>query len=46
MDPSPIPDAEATSHEDAPSGHLEDVIALRVREFRLAKGISLAELAR
>jgi transcriptional regulator with XRE-family HTH domain len=32
--------------EDAPSGHLEDVIALRVREFRLAKGISLAELAR
>jgi quercetin dioxygenase-like cupin family protein/DNA-binding Xre family transcriptional regulator len=31
---------------DAPSGHLEDVIALRVRELRMAKGISLAELAR
>ncbi|OMQ15526.1 DNA-binding protein [Modestobacter sp. VKM Ac-2676] len=32
--------------DDAPAGHLEDVIALRVREFRLAKGTSLAELAR
>jgi len=36
----------AAPDEEAPSGHLEDVIALRVREFRLAKGISLAELAR
>jgi transcriptional regulator with XRE-family HTH domain len=36
----------AGPNDEAPSGHLEDVIALRVREFRLAKGISLAELAR
>ncbi|MGR7025476.1 helix-turn-helix domain-containing protein [Geodermatophilus sp. URMC 62] len=42
MEVSPGPGA----HDDAPSGHLEDVIALRVREFRLAQGISLAELAR
>ncbi|MGY1986525.1 helix-turn-helix domain-containing protein [Blastococcus sp. SYSU DS0669] len=32
--------------DDAPGGQLEDVIAMRVREFRLAKGVSLAELAR
>jgi quercetin dioxygenase-like cupin family protein/DNA-binding Xre family transcriptional regulator len=36
----------ATPTDEVPGGHLEDVIALRVREFRLAKGISLAELAR
>ncbi|WP_246078741.1 helix-turn-helix domain-containing protein [Modestobacter excelsi] len=36
----------AGPNDEPPSGHLEDVIALRVREFRLAKGISLAELAR
>ncbi|NEK57888.1 helix-turn-helix transcriptional regulator [Geodermatophilus sabuli] len=42
MEVSPGPGAQ----DDAPSGHLEDVIALRVREFRLAQGISLAELAR
>src|SRR4051812_42117322 len=45
VDPSPTPEPEAPRHDDAPSGHLEDVIALRVREFRLAQGISLAELA-
>lgn len=39
--------ADPTPHpEDAPGGQLEGVIALRVRELRLAKGISLAELAR
>ena len=42
MEVSPGPGA----HDDAPTGHLEDIIALRVREFRLAQGISLAELAR
>jgi quercetin dioxygenase-like cupin family protein/DNA-binding Xre family transcriptional regulator len=42
----PVEVTPAGAHDDAPSGHLEDVIALRVREFRLAKGISLAELAR
>lgn len=36
----------AGAADEQPSGPLEDVIALRVREFRLAKGISLAELAR
>jgi transcriptional regulator with XRE-family HTH domain len=40
------PTPPAASNDEAPSGHLEDVIAVRVREFRLAKGISLAELAR
>lgn len=38
--------AAAAAHEDTPGGHLEDVLALRVREFRLAKQISLAQLAR
>ena len=38
--------ASAAPNDEAPSGHLEDVIALRVREYRLAQGISLAELAR
>jgi transcriptional regulator with XRE-family HTH domain len=42
--PEPAPDAAPL--DATPSGHLEDVIALRVRELRLAKGISLAELAR
>ncbi|MGY2005068.1 helix-turn-helix domain-containing protein [Blastococcus sp. SYSU DS1024] len=37
---------EPGGHDDAPGGQLEDVIAMRVREFRLAKGVSLAELAR
>ncbi len=37
---------DGAAHDETPSGHLEGVIALRVREFRLAKGISLAELAR
>ncbi|MGY1814623.1 helix-turn-helix domain-containing protein [Blastococcus sp. SYSU D00820] len=37
---------EHVPHDDVPSGHLEDVIARRVRELRLAKGISLADLAR
>ena len=37
---------EGAPREETPSGHLEDVIAMRVRELRLAKGISLAELAR
>jgi transcriptional regulator with XRE-family HTH domain len=40
----PVP--EGAPREETPSGHLEDVIAMRVRELRLAKGISLAELAR
>jgi transcriptional regulator with XRE-family HTH domain len=31
---------------DHPGGPLEHIIALRVREFRLAKGVSIAELAR
>lgn len=32
--------------DDSPHGALEGVIALRVRELRVAKGLSLAELAR
>jgi transcriptional regulator with XRE-family HTH domain len=32
--------------DEHPSGPLEQIIALRVREFRLAKGMSMAELAR
>ncbi|RBY76197.1 DNA-binding protein [Blastococcus sp. TF02-09] len=41
-----MPEPDSTPREETPSGHLEDVIAMRVRELRLAKGISLAELAR
>jgi len=44
VEPMPVP--EGAPREETPSGHLEDVIAKRVRELRLAKGISLAELAR
>ncbi len=45
MEATPV-DGGAGVPEEAPSGHLEDVIALRVRESRLAQGVSLAELAR
>lgn len=41
-----MPEPEGAAQDETPSGHLEDVIAMRVRELRLAKGISLAELAR
>jgi DNA-binding Xre family transcriptional regulator/quercetin dioxygenase-like cupin family protein len=40
----PVP--EGAARVETPNGHLEHVIAMRVRELRLAKGISLAELAR
>ncbi len=42
----PVEQPGSTAGDEVPTGHLEDVIALRVREYRLAKGISLAELAR
>lgn len=41
-----VPEPEGAAQDETPSGHLEGVIAMRVRELRLAKGISLAELAR
>ncbi|GAA1790221.1 helix-turn-helix domain-containing protein [Planosporangium flavigriseum] len=40
-----MPQADGTA-SDHPDGPLEHIIALRVREFRQAKGISLTELAR
>ena len=43
--PNAKSNVSATS-ADLPGGHLEEVIALRVREYRNAKGISLTELAR
>ena len=46
MQVTPEPGGEPPPRDHAPGGQLEDVIALRVRELRLAKGISLAELAR
>ncbi len=46
MEATPEPVHGSAPLDETPSGPLEDVIALRVRELRLAKGISLTELAR
>jgi transcriptional regulator with XRE-family HTH domain len=46
VEATPEPVHGSTPLDETPSGPLEDVIALRVRELRLAKGISLTELAR
>ncbi|WAL63204.1 XRE family transcriptional regulator [Amycolatopsis cynarae] len=37
---------ERAAPDEHPSGALEQIIAQRVREFRLAKGVSMTELAR
>jgi transcriptional regulator with XRE-family HTH domain len=46
VEATPEPVHGSAPLDETPSGPLEDVIALRVRELRLAKGISLTELAR
>ncbi len=46
MEATPEPVHGSTPLDETPCGSLEDVIALQVRELRLAKGISLTELAR